>query len=55
MIPLSTASVERLYEFNEDDILSSSNESRSVRNRMYEEVVRQILNRLRVFSDNAKP
>ena len=55
MIPLSTASVERVYEFNEDDILSSSNESRSVRNRMQEEVVRQILNRLRVFSDNAKP
>ena len=55
MIPLSTASVERVYEFNEDDILSSSNESRSVRNRMHEEVVRQILNRLRVFSDNAKP
>ena len=55
MIPLSTASVERLYEFNEDDILSSSNESRSVRDRMHEEVVRQILNRLRVFSDNATP
>jgi len=55
MIPLSTASVERVYEFNEDDILSSSNESRSVRDRMHEEVVRQILNRLRVFSDNATP
>ncbi|RZO20818.1 MAG: hypothetical protein EVB03_03660 [SAR92 clade bacterium] len=55
MIPLSTASVERVYEFNEDDILSSTNESRSVRNRMHEEIVRQILNRLRIFSDNAAP
>ncbi|MDB4032508.1 LPS assembly lipoprotein LptE [Porticoccaceae bacterium] len=48
LIPLSTASVERVYEFNEQDVLASDNEERRVKNGMREEIVRQILNRLRV-------
>jgi len=49
IIPLSTASVERVYEFSEDDILASDNEEKFVRNGMREDIVRQILNRLRIF------
>ena len=48
LIPLSTASVERVYEFDEQDVLASDSEERLVRNGMREEIVRQILNRLRV-------
>jgi len=47
--PLFTASVERVYEFSEDDILASDNEERFVRNGMREDIVRQILERLRIF------
>ncbi|MDE0746290.1 MAG: LPS assembly lipoprotein LptE [Porticoccaceae bacterium] len=47
--PLSTASVERVYEFSEDDILASDNEEKFVRDGMREDIVRQILNRLRIF------
>ncbi len=48
LIPLSTASVERVYEFDERDVLASDSEERLVLNSMREEIVRQILNRLRV-------
>ena len=48
LIPLSTASVERVYEFDEQDILASDGEERLIRNSMREEIVRQILNRLRI-------
>lgn len=48
LIPLSTASVERVYEFDEQDILASDSEERLIRNGMREEIVRQILNRLRI-------
>jgi LPS-assembly lipoprotein len=44
-----TASVERSYEIEESDILSSDNEERLVRLEMREEIVRQILNRLKVL------
>ena len=47
--PLSTASVERVYEFSEDDILASDNEEQFIRNGMREDIARQILNRLRVL------
>ena len=53
LIPLSTASVERVYEFNELDVLASDNEERLVRNGMREEIVRQILNRLRLVPEEA--
>ncbi|MCS5594532.1 MAG: LPS assembly lipoprotein LptE [Porticoccaceae bacterium] len=46
---LLTASVERSYEIEERDILSSDNEERLVRIEMREEIVRQILNRLKVL------
>ncbi len=46
---LLTASVERSYEIEESDILSSDNEERQVRVEMREEIVRQILNRLKVL------
>ena len=49
LTPLLTASVERSYEIEESDILSSDNEERLVRIEMREEIVRQILNRLKVL------
>ena len=49
ILSLSTASVERVYEFREKDILASSNEEQRIRAEMRSELVRQILNRLRVF------
>ena len=49
--PLSTASVERSYEFSEQDILSSDTEEKTLRNSMHKEVVRQILNHLRAVAN----
>jgi len=49
ILSLSTASVERVYEFREKDILASSNEEQRIRAEMRSELVRQILNRLRVL------
>ena len=49
ILSLSTASVERVYEFREKDILASSNEEHRIRAEMRSELVRQILNRLRVL------
>jgi LPS-assembly lipoprotein len=46
---LLTASVEGSYEIEESDILSSDNEERKVRMEMREEIVRQILNRLKAL------
>lgn len=46
LISLSTASVERVFEFSEQDILASSNEERLVRSKMREGIVRQILGQL---------
>jgi outer membrane lipopolysaccharide assembly protein LptE/RlpB len=55
LVPLSTASVERVYEFNEQDVLSSDNEERLVKSNMREEIVRQMLNRLRLLPTAAQP
>jgi LPS-assembly lipoprotein len=49
ILSLSTASVERVYEFREKDILASSNEEQRIRAEMRGELVRQIFNRLRVL------
>ena len=49
ILSLSTASVERVYEFREKDILASSNEEQRIRAEMRSELVRQILNRLRAL------
>jgi outer membrane lipopolysaccharide assembly protein LptE/RlpB len=54
LVPLSTASVERVYEFNEQDVLSSDNEERLVKNDMRSEIVRQILNRLQLLPTEAQ-
>ena len=53
LTPLSTASVERSYEFSEQDILSSDTEERTLRDSMHKEVVRQILNHLRAVANRA--
>ena len=53
LTPLSTASVERSYEFSEQDILSSDTEERILRDSMHKEVVRQILNHLRAVANRA--
>ena len=50
---LLTASVERSYEIEERDILSSENEEQLVKREMREEIVRQILNRLKVLPTQA--
>ena len=52
LIPLSTAAVERVYEFDENDILAAQNEEALVRDNMRLNIVRQILNRLRVVPTN---
>ena len=47
LITLTTVSIERVYEFNEQDILASSNEERRIRNEMHKDIARKILNRIR--------
>ncbi len=49
VLSLTTASVERVYEFREEDILASSNEEQRILTEMRSEIVRQILNRLRAL------
>ena len=54
---LFTASVERSYEVEERDILSSENEEQLIKREMRQEIVRQMLNRLKVLpaqSDTAE-
>ena len=53
LIPLSTASVERVYEFNERDVLASDNEEQLVKEEMRADIIYQILNRLRLIPENA--
>lgn len=48
---LVTVSVERIYEFDEQDILASSNEERRIRNEMHQDIAKQIHNRLRSLSN----
>lgn len=50
---LFTASVERNYEIEERDLLSSENEERLIKQEMRREIVRQILNRLKVLPSQA--
>ena len=45
----STASVERVYEFLENDVLASSKEEWMVKRDMRLEIIRQIINRLQVL------
>ena len=49
-----TASVERSYEIEERDILSSENEENLIKLEMRQEIVRQILNRLKVLPEQSQ-
>ncbi|MDG0968881.1 MAG: LPS assembly lipoprotein LptE [Porticoccaceae bacterium] len=56
MYPLTTASSERVYEFREEDILSSDNEEKRIRYEMRKDIVAQILARLgSVSTSNSNP
>ena len=46
-IERSTTSVERIYEYNEDNVLATEDEARLLKNEMYNDLARQIANRLR--------
>lgn len=46
-IERTTASVERIYEYNEDNVLATEDEARLLKNEMYNDLARQIANRLR--------
>ena len=50
---LFTASVERHYEIEERDLLSSENEERLIKQEMRQEIVRQILNRIKVLTSQS--
>ncbi len=58
-IERSIASVERIYEYNEDNVLATEDEARLLKNEMYNDLARQIANRLRHLkkptADNAAP
>ena len=43
----STAVVERIYEYNEDNVLATEDEAQLLKNEMYIDLARQISNRLR--------
>ena len=46
LIPLSTVAVEKVFEFDEQDVLASANEEQAIRDQINRESVRQILNQL---------
>jgi len=46
-IERSTAAVERIYEYNEDNVLATEDEALLLKNEMYIDLARQIANRLR--------
>ena len=58
-IERSTTSVERIYEYNEDNVLATEDEARLLKNEMYNDLARQIANRLRHLkkptADNTAP
>jgi LPS-assembly lipoprotein len=49
LIGTSTATVERVYEFVENDVMASSQEERAIRKDMRIDIIRQIIDRLRVL------
>lgn len=54
-LPLTTATVDRIFEYNEDNILSTDDEARLLRSEMQRDLVRQILNRLQNLNKTAAP
>lgn len=45
-LPLTTATVDRIFEYNEDNILATDDEAQLLRREMQRDLVRQMLNRL---------
>lgn len=45
-LPLTTATVERIFEYNEDNVLATDDEARLLRREMQRDLIRQIMNRL---------
>ncbi|OUS09819.1 hypothetical protein A9Q90_02350 [Gammaproteobacteria bacterium 54_18_T64] len=43
----TSATVERIYEYNEDNVLATEDEARLLKSEMYNDLARQIANRLR--------
>ena len=54
-LPLSTATVDRIFEYNEDNILATDDEARLLRSEMQRDLVRQILNRLQAVGRSTAP
>ena len=48
-LPLSTATVDLIFEYNEDNILATDDEADLLRSEMQRDLVRQILNRLQTL------
>lgn len=46
LIPVSTIAIEKVFEFDEQDVLASANEEQAIRDQINRESVRQILNQL---------
>lgn len=47
LLPLTTARVERVFEYDEDNVLATQDERELIRSEMRRDLVNQILNRLR--------
>ena len=51
LLPRSMLVVERVFEYNENNVLATRDEERLIRSEMRRDLVSQILNRLRQFED----
>jgi len=54
-IPRSTVRVERVYEYNEDNVLATNDEAELLKREMKGELARQIYNRLRQLNKSVNP
>jgi len=46
-VPLSTVTVQRIFEYNEDNVLATQDERELIRTEMRRDLISQMLNRLR--------
>lgn len=51
LLPRSTVVVERVFEYNENNVLATRDEEQLIRSEMRRDLVAQMLNRLRQFED----
>ena len=51
LAPLATASAQKTYEFDENDILGSTNEQQRVKQRLHEAIARQMLTHLNAVAN----